>query len=111
MAHRIQRRWIQIRWSYFYALQASWHQFWFHRLVSSYIGNYHEYFNEHLDEDAIVYLMVANLLAKNIYPEAILIAEDVSGFPGLCRDLEDGGIGFNYRLAMAVPDMWIKLLK
>lgn len=55
--------------------------------------------------------MVANLLAKNIYPEAILIAEDVSGFPALCRDLEDGGIGFNYRLAMAVPDMWIKLLK
>ena len=55
--------------------------------------------------------MVANLLAKNIYSDVILIAEDVSGFPALCRDLKDGGIGFNYRLAMAVPDMWIKLLK
>jgi 1,4-alpha-glucan branching enzyme len=41
----------------------------------------------------------------------LLIAEDVSGLPGLCRSIEDGGIGFNYRLSMAIPDMWIKLLK
>jgi 1,4-alpha-glucan branching enzyme len=40
-----------------------------------------------------------------------LIAEDVSGFPALCRSIDDGGIGFNYRLTMAIPDMWIKLLK
>jgi 1,4-alpha-glucan branching enzyme len=46
-----------------------------------------------------------------VYPEVILIAEDVSGFPGLCRPVEEGGIGFGFRLAMAVPDMWIKLLK
>jgi len=50
-------------------------------------------------------------VAKKSYPQAILIAEDVSGFPSLCRSYEDGGVGFNYRLAMAVPDMWIKLLK
>lgn len=75
------------------------------------LGNYHEYFNDNLDEDAIVYLMCANLLAKNIDPNVILVAEDVSGFPGLCRSLEDGGVGFNFRLAMAIPDMWIKLLK
>ena len=55
--------------------------------------------------------MVANLLAKHIYPEAILIAEDVSGFPGLCRSHEDGGVGFTHRLTMAIPDMWIKQLK
>lgn len=61
--------------------------------------------------DAIVYLMLANKLAKTIDKNVILIAEDVSGLPGLCRQLEDGGIGFNYRLAMAVPDMWIRLLK
>lgn len=54
---------------------------------------------------------MANQLAKQIYPEVILIAEDVSGFPGLCRPVEEGGLGFGFRLAMAVPDMWIKLLK
>jgi 1,4-alpha-glucan branching enzyme len=56
-------------------------------------------------------LTIACLVAKSVYPEVILIAEDVSGLPSLCRSYEDGGIGFNYRLAMAVPDMWIKLLK
>lgn len=55
--------------------------------------------------------MMANLLAKKIDPGVILVAEDVSGFPGLCRSIEDGGVGFNFRLAMALPDMWIKLLK
>lgn len=54
---------------------------------------------------------MANSLAKKIDPNVILIAEDVSGFPGLCRPSEEGGIGFLFRLAMAVPDMWIKLLK
>ena len=54
---------------------------------------------------------MANSLAKKIDPNVILIAEDVSGFPGLYRPSEEGGIGYGYRLAMAVPDMWIKLLK
>ena len=74
-------------------------------------GNYHEYFNDQLDLDALAYLTLANQLATLIYPQAILIAEDVSGFPGLCRPVADGGIGFGFRLAMAIPDMWIKLLK
>lgn len=74
-------------------------------------GNYGEYFNHMLDIDALAYLSIANMLAKLIYPQVILIAEDVSGFPGLCRPIEEGGIGFGFRLAMAVPDMWIKLLK
>lgn len=64
-----------------------------------------------LDLDALAYLSIANQLARLIYPQVILIAEDVSGFPGLCRPIEEGGIGFGFRLAMAVPDMWIKLLK
>jgi 1,4-alpha-glucan branching enzyme len=64
-----------------------------------------------LDIDALAYLAIANQLARTIYPQVILIAEDVSGFPGLCRSIEEGGIGFGFRLAMAVPDMWIKLLK
>ena len=55
--------------------------------------------------------MLANTLIKQINPNAITIAEDVSGQPTLCRDIKDGGIGFDYRLSMFMPDMWIKLLK
>lgn len=50
-------------------------------------------------------------MINSLYPAAITIAEDVSGMPALCVPVDDGGVGFNYRLAMAVPDMWIKLLK
>jgi 1,4-alpha-glucan branching enzyme len=64
-----------------------------------------------LDLDAVSCLTIACSIAKKIYPQVILIAEDVSGFPSLCRSYEEGGVGFNYRLAMAVPDMWIRLLK
>ena len=31
--------------------------------------------------------------------------------PGMCRPVEEGGLGFDYRLGMAIPDQWIKLLK
>jgi 1,4-alpha-glucan branching enzyme len=48
---------------------------------------------------------MANNLAHLLYPQVILIAEDVSGFPGLCRPVVEGGIGLGFRLAMAVPDM------
>eukprot|EP00340_Litonotus_pictus_P006980 CAMPEP_0170519056 /NCGR_PEP_ID=MMETSP0209-20121228/4602_1 /TAXON_ID=665100 ORGANISM="Litonotus pictus, Strain P1" /NCGR_SAMPLE_ID=MMETSP0209 /ASSEMBLY_ACC=CAM_ASM_000301 /LENGTH=110 /DNA_ID=CAMNT_0010804847 /DNA_START=1204 /DNA_END=1533 /DNA_ORIENTATION=+ len=64
-----------------------------------------------IDNDALVYLMLANKLIKEIKPLSITIAEDVSGYPGLGIPIEDGGIGFDYRLNMSVPDMWIKLLK
>lgn len=82
-----------------------------HGAAYGFTGNYNEYFNENLDIDALAYLTMANQLAKMIDERVILIAEDVSGFPGLCRTVEDGGIGFSYRLSMAIPDMWIKLLK
>lgn len=55
--------------------------------------------------------MVANELIHNLYPESITIAEDVSGMPGLCVALSLGGLGFDYRLAMAIPDLYIKWLK
>ena len=55
--------------------------------------------------------MLANCLIREIRSDAITIAEDVSGMPTLCRNLADGGIGFDYRLNMFMPDMWIKLLK
>lgn len=55
--------------------------------------------------------MLANEMLHQLYPESITIAEDVSGMPALCVPLSLGGTGFDYRLAMAIPDMWIKMLK
>ncbi|KAH6656799.1 1,4-alpha-glucan-branching enzyme [Truncatella angustata] len=82
-----------------------------HGIGTGFSGGYHEYFGAGVDEEAVAYLMVANELLHDLYPETITIAEDVSGMPALCVPLSLGGVGFDYRLAMAVPDMWIKLLK
>lgn len=82
-----------------------------HGIGTGFSGGYHEYFGPGVDEDGVVYLMLANEMIHDLYPEAITIAEDVSGMPGLCVKLSLGGVGFDYRLAMAVPDMYIKLLK
>ncbi|KAK0173921.1 hypothetical protein PV328_007057 [Microctonus aethiopoides] len=74
-------------------------------------GHYDEYFNLNVDYEGIVYLMLANYMLQQLNPEVITIAEDVSGMPGVCRPVAEGGLGFDYRLAMAIPDKWIKLLK
>ena len=74
-------------------------------------GGYDEYFGHHTDLEAGVYLMLANHLVHSLRPGAVTIAEEVSGMPTLCRPVSEGGYGFDYRLAMAVPDLWIKLLK
>ncbi len=81
-----------------------------HGLGTSF-SNYDQYFGPNADGDAIAYLTLANTVAHAVKPSAITIAEDVSGMPGLARLGEEGGIGFDYRLAMGVPDNWIKLLK
>uniref|UniRef100_A0A673K6V5 Glucan (1,4-alpha-), branching enzyme 1a n=1 Tax=Sinocyclocheilus rhinocerous TaxID=307959 RepID=A0A673K6V5_9TELE len=81
------------------------------RNLRSFSGNYSEYFGMHVDEDALVYLMLANHILHKLYPQCITVAEDVSGMPGLCRSIEEGGLGFDYRLSMAVPDKWIQVLK
>ena len=82
-----------------------------HGIGTGFSGGYHEYFGPGVDEDGVVYLMLANELLHTLYPDCITIAEDVSGMPALCLKLSLGGVGFDYRLAMAVPDMYIKLLK
>ncbi|KAF9974905.1 alpha-1,4-glucan branching enzyme [Actinomortierella ambigua] len=82
-----------------------------HGIGFGFSGNYHEYFGDSVDLEAVVYLMVANDMLHKLYPNVITIAEDVSGMPTLCRPVPEGGVGFDYRLSMAVPDMWIKLLK
>jgi 1,4-alpha-glucan branching enzyme len=69
------------------------------------------FFKHGVEWDAITYLQLANTMVHQIYPSALTIAEDVSGMPGLCRPIKEGGIGFDFRLGMALPDYWIKLLK
>ncbi len=73
--------------------------------------NYDMYFSMNTDVEAVTYLQLANELIHEINPNAITVAEDMSGMPGMCIAIEDGGIGFDYRLSMGVPDLWIKILK
>ncbi|UYZ59365.1 alpha amylase C-terminal domain-containing protein [Hymenobacter latericus] len=72
---------------------------------------YGQYFGPEADDDAILYLQLATALVKECKKSALLIAEDMSGLPGLARPLKEGGIGFDYRLGMGLPDFWIKTLK
>jgi 1,4-alpha-glucan branching enzyme len=74
-------------------------------------GGYDDYYNGGQDTNAITYLTLANKLIHKIHPHAITIAEEMSGMPGLALPFEDGGIGFDYRMAMGIPDYWIKTLK
>lgn len=73
--------------------------------------NYGDYFNGHQDDNAICYLTLANRLIHQVNPRAITIAEEVSGMPGLAASFVDGGYGFDYRMAMNIPDYWIKIIK
>ena len=73
--------------------------------------SYDDYFNGNQDGDAICYLTLANKTIHEFNPNAITIAEDMSGMPGLAAKIEDGGVGFDYRLAMGIPDFWIKTIK
>ncbi len=83
----------------------------FNHGVGTTFTSYSDYFNGHQDADAMVYLTLANKLIHTLKPNAITIAEEVSGMPGLALPIEDGGFGFDYRLAMNIPDYWTKLAK
>ena len=73
--------------------------------------NYGDYYNGNQDDNAICYLTLANKLIHEVNSKAITIAEEVSGMPGLAAPVENGGYGFDYRMAMNVPDYWIKIIK
>ena len=79
--------------------------------LGSNFDNDNKYFSLNTHTEAITYLQLANELIREVNPNAITIAEDMSGMPGMCLPIEDGGIGFDYRLAMGLPDMWIKPVK
>jgi len=70
-----------------------------------------KYFSYNTHVEAITYLQLANELIRQVNPKAITIAEDMSGMPGMCLPIDDGGIGFDYRLGMGLPDMWIRTVK
>ncbi len=79
--------------------------------LGSAFTDYSKYFSLNTDTEAITYLQLANTLIRQVNPAAITIAEDMSAMPGMCLPIAEGGIGFDYRLAMGIPDLWIKLLK
>jgi 1,4-alpha-glucan branching enzyme len=73
--------------------------------------DYRQYFSLNTDVDAVTYLQFANALVREINPRAVTIAEEMSGLPGLCLPIEQGGLGFDFRLAMGSPDFWIRTLR
>ena len=81
-----------------------------HGLGSAFSG-YDMYFSMNTDLEAVTYLQLANELIHQVNPKAVTIAEDMSGMPGMCIKIEDGGIGFDFRLSMGIPDLWIKMIK
>ncbi|KAA0146743.1 hypothetical protein FNF29_07864 [Cafeteria roenbergensis] len=82
-----------------------------HGIGHAFTGSYDEYFGADVDEEAVSYLTLANLLCHCLDPPALTVAEDVSGMATLCRPVREGGVGFDFRLAMGVPDEWIRLVK
>ena len=74
-------------------------------------GEYGKYFSPNTDPDAVTYLQLASALCKEVRPDCLLIAEDMSGMPGMCLPVGWGGVGFDYRLGMGTPDFWINTLK
>ncbi len=79
--------------------------------LGSAFTDYSMYFSLNTDVEAVTYLALANELVHTLNAKAVTVAEDMSGMPGMCLPVKDGGIGFDYRLSMGVPDLWIKLLK
>ncbi|CAG5123662.1 unnamed protein product [Candidula unifasciata] len=83
-----------------------------HGMGHGFSGHYDEYFSLNTDTESLTYLMLANHMLHSLYADFIItVAEEVSGMPMLCRPVLEGGGGFDYRLAMAIPDLWIKILK
>ena len=84
--------------------------YWDHGLGKDF-GDYSLYFGNGVDENAVSYLALANMLVHELYPNAITIAEDMSGMAGLAAPFEAGGVGFDFRMAMGIADHWIKWIK
>lgn len=64
-----------------------------------------------LDENGVLYLSLANTLVHELAPEAFTVAEEFSGAPGMSCAPEQGGLGFDRRFAMGIPDYWAKFIR
>lgn len=84
--------------------------YWDHGIGIDFL-NYEQYFDDNVDEDAMVYLALANKLIKEVNAQAFSIAEDISGMPGLAFPVKYGGMGFDYRMSMGIADFWTKIVK
>ena len=82
-----------------------------HHGLGTAFSRYDDYFSGAVDDDAFAYLTLANKLIHTVSPDALTVAEDVSGMPGLCAPVADGGAGFDLRLAMGLPDFWFRLVR
>jgi 1,4-alpha-glucan branching enzyme len=80
-----------------------------HGLSTTFTGNYDEYFGMATDVEAVVYLQLVNNVLHDLFPTVITVGEDVSGMPAFCRPWHEGGVGFDYRLNMAIADKWIEV--
>lgn len=74
-------------------------------------NGYDTYFSDNTDQEGLAYLQCACSLIKELRPDALTVAEDMSGMPGMCLPIKEGGLGFDYRLGMGMPDFWIKTLE
>ena len=84
--------------------------YWNHGLGVDFV-EYAQYFDDNVDEDAVTYLTLANQVIRDVKPDALTIAEDVSGMPGMAFPTKKGGVGFDYRMSMGIADYWVKTLK
>lgn len=84
--------------------------YWDHGIGVDFL-EYKQYFDDNVDEDALTYLTLANELIREVNPQALTIAEDVSGIPGIAFPTERGGIGFDFRMSMGIADYWTKTIK
>ena len=81
-----------------------------HGLGTNFIDN-KQYFSMNTDTEAVCYLQMATSVAHSFKKGAICIAEDMSAMPGMCLPIDEGGLGFDYRLSMGLPDFFIKTIK
>jgi len=73
-------------------------------------GNLSDYFNENISLDGLVFLMLANETVHKINSNAVTFAEDETNFPSLCLPLDQGGIGFDFRISIRAADSLALLL-
>lgn len=82
-----------------------------HGLQMAFTGNYDEYFGTATDIEAVVYMMLMNQTLHDLFPTIVTVGEDVSGMPTFSRPVSEGGVGFDYRLQMAIADKWVDVLE